>query len=53
MGKEIKTFGDVEIEKNKFYRYKSPIFYLAEGIEFAVLFRGISFLIPLPFFSDS
>ena len=26
MGKEILTFGDIEIEKNKFYRYKSPIF---------------------------
>ena len=23
MGKEILTFGDIEIEKNKFYRYKS------------------------------
>ena len=26
MGKQIITFGDVEIEKHKFYRYKSPIF---------------------------
>ena len=26
MGKEILTFGDVGIEKHKFYRYKSPIF---------------------------
>ena len=25
-GKEILTFGDIEIEKNKFYRYKTPIF---------------------------
>ena len=23
MGKEILTFGDIEIEKNKFYRHKS------------------------------
>ena len=23
MGKEILTFGDIEIEKNKFYRYKN------------------------------
>ena len=27
MGKETLTFGDVEIEKNKFYRHKSPISY--------------------------
>ena len=27
MDKEILTFGDIEIEKNKFYRYKSPIFF--------------------------
>ena len=26
MGKEILTFGDIEIEKNKFYRHKTPIF---------------------------
>ena len=27
MGKEILTFGDIEIEKNKFYRNKTPIFF--------------------------
>ena len=26
MGKDILTLGDIEIEKNKFYCYKSPIF---------------------------
>ena len=26
MGKEILSFGNIEIEKHKFYRYKSPIF---------------------------
>ena len=26
MGKEVLTFGNVEIEKNKFYRHKTPIF---------------------------
>ena len=26
MGKEIITFGYIEIEKHKFQRYKSPIF---------------------------
>ena len=25
MGKEINTFGDIEIEKHKFHRFKSPI----------------------------
>ena len=25
MGKEILTFRNIEIEKNKFYRHKSPI----------------------------
>ena len=24
MGKEIITFGDIEIKKHKFYRYKNP-----------------------------
>ena len=26
MGQEILTFRDIEIEKEKFYQYKSPIF---------------------------
>ena len=26
MGKEILTFDEIEIEKNKFYHHKSPIF---------------------------
>ena len=26
MGKEILTFGNIEFEKNKFYRNKTPIF---------------------------
>ena len=26
MGKEILTFGDIEFEKNKFYRNKTPFF---------------------------
>ena len=25
MGKEMLTFWDIEIEKNKFYHYKSPV----------------------------
>ena len=28
MGKEILTFGNIEIEKNKFYRHKTPNFFL-------------------------
>ena len=27
MGKEILTFEDIEIEKNKFYHHKTPIFW--------------------------
>ena len=27
MGKEILTFGDIEIEKSKFYRCKRPLFF--------------------------
>ena len=26
MAKEILTFGNIEIEKSKFYRHKTPIF---------------------------
>ena len=26
MGKEFLTFGDIEVEKNKFWRHKTPIF---------------------------
>ena len=26
MGKEILMFGNIEIEKNKFYRHENPIF---------------------------
>ena len=28
MSKEILTVGDIEIEKNKFYRSENPIFFL-------------------------
>ena len=27
MGKEFLTFEDIEIEKNKFYHHKTPIFF--------------------------
>ena len=27
MGQEISTFGNIEIEKNKLYRHKTPIFW--------------------------
>ena len=27
MGKEILTFGDIEVEKNKFYHNKTAIFF--------------------------
>ena len=41
-GKEILMFRDIEIDKNKFYRYKSPIFNPIPD-EF---FRGCSSLPP-------
>ena len=31
--KEILTFGDIETEKNKFYRHKSPVFLKGVDIE--------------------
>ena len=33
MGKEILTFGNIEIEKSKFYRHKAPIFLKHLNIE--------------------
>ena len=33
MGKEILTFDDIEIEENKFYHHKSPIFIKDVDIE--------------------
>ena len=43
MGKEILTFGDIEIEKNKFYRNKTPIFLKDLDIEKALASNKISF----------
>ena len=40
-GKEILTFGDIEIEKNKFYHYKSPIFLKDVDIEKALVSNKI------------
>ena len=31
LGKEISAFGDIEIEKNKFYRNKTPVFLIGCG----------------------
>ena len=33
MGKEVLAFGDTEIEKKKFYRHKSPIYFEDVDIE--------------------
>ena len=33
MGNEILTFGNIEIEKTKFYHHKSPIFLGDVGFE--------------------
>ena len=43
MGKEILTFGDIEIEKHKFYRNKTPIFLKDVGIEKVLVSNKISF----------
>ena len=43
MGKEIWTFGSIEIEKNKFYFYKTPIFLKDADIEKVLVSNKISF----------
>ena len=43
MGKEISAFGDIEIEKNKFYRRKTPVFFLKDvNIQKVLVFNKIS-----------
>ena len=43
MDKEILTFGNTEIEKNTFYRYKSPIPLRDVDINKVLVFNKISF----------
>ena len=43
MGKEILTFGNIEIEKNKFYRHKTPIILGDVDIEKVLVSKKISF----------
>ena len=43
MGKEILTFGNIEIEKNKFYRHKTPILLEDVDIEIVIVSNKISF----------
>ena len=43
MGKEILTFGDIEIEKSKFYRSKTPIFLKDVDIEKVLVSNKIHF----------
>ena len=43
MGKEIITFEDIEIEKNKFYRHKTLTFLKDEYIEKVLMSNKISF----------
>ena len=42
MGKEILTFGDIVVEKNKFYRNKTPIFLKDVDIEKVLVSNKIS-----------
>ena len=43
MGKEVLTFGDIEIEKNKFYSNKTPTFLKDANIEKVLVSNKISF----------
>ena len=43
MGKKIWTFGDIEIEKHKFYRNKTLIFLKNVDIEKVLISKKISF----------
>ena len=43
MGKEILTFEDIEIEKNKFYHHKTPIVGGDVDIEKVLISNKISF----------
>ena len=43
MVKEILTLGNIEIEKNKFYRQKTPIFLGDVGIEKVLVSKKSSF----------
>ena len=43
MGKEILTFGDIEIEKNKFYHHKTPVPLRDVDIEKVLVSNKISF----------
>ena len=43
MSKETLTFGDIQIENNKFYRYKTPILLVDLDIEKVLVSNKISF----------
>ena len=43
MGKEISKFGNIEIEKNKFYHHKTSIFWRDVDIEKVLVSNKISF----------
>ena len=43
MGKETLTFGHIEIEKNRFYRHKTPVLLKDVDIEKVLISKKISF----------
>ena len=43
MDKETLTFGNIEIEKNKFYPHKAPTFFGEVDIEKVLVSKKISF----------
>ena len=47
MGKEILMFGDIEIEKNNFYRNKTPIFLKDVDIEKVLVCNKICFYVDI------
>ena len=42
-GKEVITFGDTEVDKRKFYRYKNRIFLNAVNVDKILVSKKISF----------
>ena len=43
MGKEIITFGNIEVEKHKFHQHKRPISIYAVNVDRIVVFDKVSF----------
>ena len=53
MGKEFLTFGDIEIEKNKFYHHKNPILLKDVDTEKVLVSNSSSGEKNFPYFIDT